>query len=400
MRKGSQIGFALCGALLALTGKVLLTLEWFKPIAFVGDVNSCTLIEAGRAVEDLARIGNTPKGMLYLGSGDERDRLISMKRFGPAKTPQGTIQAIMVLGKDTADVADTTMLGFPSDVAFHPHGIFYYPPRNELYIINHAYAQGGERIDVFSVDASVWPVQLTYTFSPYISERHGVLNDLVVKDDDELFATVWLTFSQDETGNFALLRGKLRYWGNVLSLVLGLKTGQLLRCKGYRSGSDGSATCTNAMDRGTAVMPNGIAFSPEKDRILVSDPIAKEVLVFKVHEKDGSLKLARRIVTTHAVDNITPNEWDSCEEYFFGSFSAKDYLLRHMFIANAEEPLDISIASGAYKLGPAGPSPYEETPILFGYHPLKSSSVVASVSNETLLFGSAVHNGVMLCPLR
>ncbi|CAM9109868.1 unnamed protein product, partial [Hapterophycus canaliculatus] len=41
--------------------------------------------------------------------------------------------------------------GFPEGTAFHPHGMHYRPETGELFVVNHAYSQGGERIDVFKV---------------------------------------------------------------------------------------------------------------------------------------------------------------------------------------------------------------------------------------------------------
>lgn len=41
--------------------------------------------------------------------------------------------------------------GFPAGVAFHPHGIFFHRPSSCLYVVNHAYHRGGERIDIFNV---------------------------------------------------------------------------------------------------------------------------------------------------------------------------------------------------------------------------------------------------------
>jgi hypothetical protein len=43
------------------------------------------------------------------------------------------------------------LAGFPADVAFHPHGLFYHRPTSKLYVVNHAYARGGERVEVFRV---------------------------------------------------------------------------------------------------------------------------------------------------------------------------------------------------------------------------------------------------------
>lgn len=40
--------------------------------------------------------------------------------------------------------------GFPKELAFHPHGIYLYTKRSVryLYVINHAYNNGGERVEV------------------------------------------------------------------------------------------------------------------------------------------------------------------------------------------------------------------------------------------------------------
>ena len=39
-------------------------------------------------------------------------------------------------------------MNFPSLVAFHPLGLYYLKSTNELFVINHAYNRGGERIEV------------------------------------------------------------------------------------------------------------------------------------------------------------------------------------------------------------------------------------------------------------
>jgi hypothetical protein len=43
------------------------------------------------------------------------------------------------------------MKGFPPHLKFFPHGIYLLEKRL-LYIINHAYDKGGERVEVFQVD--------------------------------------------------------------------------------------------------------------------------------------------------------------------------------------------------------------------------------------------------------
>lgn len=51
-------------------------------------------------------------------------------------------------------VAPLVLEGFPENTAFHPHGIHYRQETGELFVINHAYTMGGERIEVFKVSAT------------------------------------------------------------------------------------------------------------------------------------------------------------------------------------------------------------------------------------------------------
>lgn len=48
-------------------------------------------------------------------------------------------------------MAPLLLEGFPSKTAFRPHGLDFLPETGELFVVNHAFAMGGERIDVFKV---------------------------------------------------------------------------------------------------------------------------------------------------------------------------------------------------------------------------------------------------------
>lgn len=47
------------------------------------------------------------------------------------------------------------MKGFPEGIAFHPHGIGILEGQNRLLVVNHAYSEGGERVDVFDISKKV-----------------------------------------------------------------------------------------------------------------------------------------------------------------------------------------------------------------------------------------------------
>jgi len=58
------------------------------------------------------------------------------------------------------------LTGFPPDVAFHPHGIYLDRPTSKLYVVNHAYNRGGERIDVFLLSHNDYKQVLCYHHAP------------------------------------------------------------------------------------------------------------------------------------------------------------------------------------------------------------------------------------------
>jgi hypothetical protein len=39
---------------------------------------------------------------------------------------------------------------FPENIAFHPHGIALFN-NNEVYVLNHGYSRGGERVEKFTI---------------------------------------------------------------------------------------------------------------------------------------------------------------------------------------------------------------------------------------------------------
>ena len=42
------------------------------------------------------------------------------------------------------------MLNFPKEIAFHPHGIYIHQEKY-VFVVNHAYDKGGERVDLFKL---------------------------------------------------------------------------------------------------------------------------------------------------------------------------------------------------------------------------------------------------------
>lgn len=132
---------------------------------------------------------------------------------GPDKTTDGAIFELDLSTKP-AGVKKLEMIGWPEDVAFHPHGIYFLKEKNLLFAVSHAYGKGGERIEVFKYSNSA----LTYQFSLRNEEffdknAMGALNDLVVVKDGELYVTNYLVFPDDP------IRGKLDHKYDAFSKI-------------------------------------------------------------------------------------------------------------------------------------------------------------------------------------
>ena len=114
-----------------------------------------------RGPEDITPVG--PSTALI--SSDDRQNWLIHENIEQKDVEQGKIALLKgmdkVVSEDT-DVGDLKNLlidsGFPSDkVDFHPHGMALTPDwvskdNKQLFVINHAWNKGGERIEVFNVE--------------------------------------------------------------------------------------------------------------------------------------------------------------------------------------------------------------------------------------------------------
>ena len=94
---------------------------------------------------------------------------------------------LVVIDPKEQSVKALPITNFPEDVAFHPHGLFIFE-NLLLYVVNHAYEKGGERVEVFSLLKK--PVTATYMYSiQFPDDMAGSLNDLVVMSEDKMYIT-------------------------------------------------------------------------------------------------------------------------------------------------------------------------------------------------------------------
>ncbi|KAG5188897.1 hypothetical protein JKP88DRAFT_303278 [Tribonema minus] len=195
---------------------------------------SCRRVGDAVGVEDIARVAPG----VYLATSDDRMALWEIDAQPVDAVPDGALYAIAV-AEGAADAGDPVLTrlelrNFPRGVAFHPHGLFYDAAAREAYVINHAYARGGERVDVFGVEARGRGLAVTYRRSvapPSIADQHSMLNDLVVTGPDELYATQFLVVPMLPTGK-AGFWGKLRHLKGFAIVGTNRRAAAIWRCTG------------------------------------------------------------------------------------------------------------------------------------------------------------------------
>lgn len=91
--------------------------------------------------------------------------------YSANSAPSGSIYVITGIGSTSEPTIEPALVeGFPSDVAFRPHGLGLLADGDLLFVVNHAYARGGERIDIFHLleEVSSLLTQPSPPSSPFI----------------------------------------------------------------------------------------------------------------------------------------------------------------------------------------------------------------------------------------
>jgi hypothetical protein len=235
-----------------------------------------------------------------LGSSDMQ---LEMFELGNFATPDGAIVLIDVV---TEKLTKLEIEGWPEKLGFHPHGIFLFEERL-LFVINHAYNRGGERIDVLRVIVNNknknWAVQLSYKHSIRFDDYfQGTLNDLVAISDEEVYVTQWITtpYNPEAVANAGWLS-----WFRFLATHLFLEATSVHYVR-----FDGQAMDFK-LNVAKGAMFNGI--STDGTEIYAVDYMARKVKRYRVL-LDKTLRLIEEIDTIRAIDNI---EFDPVSQRFY-----------------------------------------------------------------------------------
>lgn len=268
------------------TYQALLFFGYFKEIPLVHS-DKCTFIPGLVGPEDI---------VIYNGIGlaGSDDRVKLWYSDSPIdNVPSGHIYAIYP-GKLT--FKQLKINNFPSDIAFHPHGMSLY--KNLLYVISHAYGKGGERVEVLELKSveTEEKISIEYKYSLKFEGRYGSFNDLLVLNEKEFFITNWLSIPHTIEGP----NRKSTFWLDIKRVLWTIFTKETFvhHCSINELNSPICRELTQTADE----INNGIAFNG-KDLILVAKCINEKVSLYRLTEgKD--LVLLKDFNLNYIPDNI------------------------------------------------------------------------------------------------
>lgn len=340
---------------------------------------------------------------------------------GPALTPDGRLWALDLVGTVRHPRLLALDVPLPEGVAFHAHGLGLF--EDTLFVVNHAYARGGERIERFKLalteDGSAAPVSLEHISSLRLpDELMGTVNAVAPTSKNEFFFTMWRDWQSPPEGPGSVAEE------SVLWVVTKIVVPRLRKCRVWRCALVDGWEC--APIGPAAVTYNGIAAShaPGAQLLYVNEPAHKRILEYEILRPVGgsvSLVQRREFLLPHAVDNIQLDE--DANAIWTGSLpNALGFgEMTHKTLARAQAAREVALAAGAttYSRRPwefmrptpdAPPDPAIQWGVLkVDLATGESTDVImqtdllvhvswARATNDSIVFGSAVDDGLIICP--
>lgn len=371
---------------------LLLSFAGYQILQFIGyfidiplfNANLCTTIPGIIGAEDIVNY----KGIGLTGSDDRAKLWYSGDALNINELPNGRIYGIYPSkGPEKVTIREIPIQKFPPEIAFHPHGLFIY--KNFLYAINHAYAKGGERIEVLEIfDSSEGQgLQIKYKNSILMDENnYGVYNDLIVLNENEIYITTWLPFPHSVKG----VNLNETFWLDLKRLFYSFFFKETFIY--YCNVRNNRAVCSK-LPQTASSMNNGIAYDGN-DLVLAAKPVEKAATLYKLQGRE--LIFLKEFQANFVVDNI---DYDKENNAFILSGMARpmDFFLEEL---NMKKELKLqqlkAIKSGIEKIAINKNIDEMKSEILVVQDDLTGASVGIKFKDYYLM-GTPFYDGIAVC---
>ncbi|CAG9316322.1 unnamed protein product [Blepharisma stoltei] len=267
---------------------------------------------------------------------------------------------------------------FPADLPFHPHGIYLFD-NSTLYVLNHAYGDYGERIEIFYLmESKPERIRAKYVRSiVFPNEFLGKLNDIAVIKDGHFYVTEWIPTPDTPEGR------DVSVWTTLKRnfYMMGKNT-NLYYCKEIKGQSP------YCVIQDTERSFNGVYIS--NNQLFAVESIERKIKIYDIKE-NFSLSFNAVVNFSHHIDNILKQR--------DGTFLATGIKRMIEFMIILEEfhsgKERSAIAGGVSRMSNDNGNWTVEEIIMQD----KTFASVAAINDDTLIIGSATDNYLLLCPI-
>ena len=356
--------------------------------------NKCALKTGIIGAEDIVNY----KGFPLISSDDRVKLLFQPDIYGVSNTPSGAIYTLNLSNAaENVIFQRVPMEGFPSDILFHPHGMSIY--NDKLFVLNHAFNKGGERIEVFDIlmnnTNKTNNLVLRYNNSIIFGEDFLMMfNDLTVISDNKIFITCSSNVASSPKG----INIKETYWLDIqrfLRTLLFQETYVYYLEVDLLQSPDKSLISMIKQIQTADHFNNGISYDG-KNLIAVANSMDKRISLYQLYNNE--LNFIRVIPMNYLVDNI---DYDvDSNSFYVGVFGRSlDFLLQeNMMKTQGKVISNKNIKSGAIQIKILDDIDKMEGKVMFYQNDLVGVSVACKFNNFVLM-GTPFADGVSLCKL-
>ena len=303
---------SLCLAFAAKLYRVLKFLDFFEEPNSFHD-NECVKIISIGASEDQTKFNDNSILMTrwrvvnYLQGENRPGAMYVASGFQTSKKSQSTQD----FAANDLNIQELPIFNYPENVDFHPHGIDILD--STLYVINHAYDRGGERIDVFDIitteeshDGDGIPTHLDYKYSitsDWMKKvLNGALNSLTVVEHNKFYTTQYLPEAEDLSNAGWLTVEQKKLVEFLESMFLGSQKTLIWYCEydAEEKEKESRLQCRKVAEN--MLGANGITHNQDYSKIFVAD--FKSIAVFDRDASTNNLTERTRVEVPNLVDNL------------------------------------------------------------------------------------------------
>jgi hypothetical protein len=315
----------------------------------------------------------------FLGTSDDRVELFKHN----FNITNGSIIAYHPNG----DKVDKIPLEEFPNIAFHPGSMYIH--NNILYVINHAYNKGGERIDSFKLHtAAGGRLSLIYQKSFLFGEEfNGMFSDLVVLSHDRFYITVT---KPNPDRNDGPVYNPWNSFLNFMSTLLGFKHSYLLYCN--EKDEQGNPKCKK-VPQANGVMLTGMTMN-EINKILYTSDINGDIKVYQLNKTYEEPFLNNTVKLDFNPIKVTFDEITN--KLYVGGVSKLQQLIDyHIDVVYNNKNPNNAAHSGSYEIDVA--NDYRETKLVSQ----NSTTPVASAYklSDAVIMTSIYGEGILKCKI-